>query len=311
MIEKQKEYDVKKSKNDTDFTGEVRKTFGNLPYIRLRGLIAKLESEHRNRIGYSRVTLGRKTKSLCDDKILVKVYSDDFKKYGIKDEATNAVYLLFKETTEIKDHIDGVMKLLGSDDPKDIALVLKELENYRNRYLLDSIQLDRFIEKLEIRDDKLRYSLFMLIFEQINRGVEPIDMPQLQEILRSLLVQYPLESHKQHSLRSITIELLAYCSDPIIIDYLIKDINAFDSSPNNEIFAYASNTYSTEMIANMVEENRSKLFALEKKFIKEGKENSANLISMIRANAIRNLDSINYQKRKAYLKSSWSPSMMR
>ena len=311
MTHKTKGDDIKRRKNDTNFTDEVRKAFGKLPYIRLKDLINRLESEHRNMIGYSRITIGRKIKDLCEEKTLVRVYSDGFGKYGIREKSNNAVYLLFKETTEIKEHLDNVFELLKSGSPVDIQMVLEELSNYRNRYVLDGVQLDRLIEKLETKNDRLRHSLFMLIIEQINKGIEPTDMPQFNEILEKLLDEYQLDSYRQHEIRPIVIELLGYCSNQIVVNQLLKDAEALNKSKDNAIFTYLSNSYSGEILAKMIDENRKKLFAAQKKFVKDGKENSAGLISTVRSNAIRNLDSMEYRKQKAQVKMNWSSPQMK
>lgn len=308
---KNRYFDMKKLKNDIDLLAEIKNAFGTMPYIRKRDLIAKLSVAHQNIVGYSKVTLERKINDLCDDKILIRIYYGDIQKFGIKETDKKAVYLLFKETTKIKEHINNVLKLLDSDKSEDIQLVLTELDAYRQRYILDGTQLDKFVEKLQIKDDKLRYSIFMLLFGEINKGVEPTDIIQTKGILHSLLKVYSLDSYKQHSIRSLVIELLGHYSDSIVVTQLIKDATTLNENYSNDIFNYLTETYCNPSVAKLVEENRTKLFNLEKRFRNENKEHSAGLISWVRSSAIRNLDQLEYTKQKPYLKSSWQPSALR
>lgn len=301
MKYKVKEDDIKRDKNHTNFIDEVRKAYDGLPYMRKSDLIEKLELSHKNMIGYSKVTIGRKIENLCKERALVKVYRGDFEKYGIRKSALNAVYLLFKETTEIKEHIDDVLKILDSDNPRDINLVLGEINSYRNRYVFDGTQLDTFVEKLEIKDDRIRYSLFMLIFEQINRGIEPTNIAQLKDVLKTMLKEYPLESYKQHGIRSIVIQSLGYYEEPIVIDQLIKDAEALNEGYSNQLYSSLSAAYSNQAVAKIIEANRKRLFAVERKLIKENKENGANLISSARSSAIMNLDNLSRTKQKVTL----------
>ena len=180
----------KKRKNDTDFLEEVRKAFGGKPYIRKKELLTVLEKDHQNIVGYDPVTIESKINKIVDGGTLVKISGDELEKYGIIENDGRATYLFFKETTEIKEHIDEVLKLLNSDKIKNIELVLRELDSYRNRYFLDGRQLDKFVEKLWTKDDKLRYSIFMLLFGEINKDVEPTDIAQLKDVLKSLLKEY-------------------------------------------------------------------------------------------------------------------------
>lgn len=303
---------IKKEKNDTNFLDEIRKAFKNKPYLRRRDLINELTSTHSNKVGYNRVTLGRKIKQLCNDNVLVTLYYDDFKKYGIKETDRKASYLIFKETTEVKKHMDRVFKLVESNDLKDLGLVLRELDNYRNRYVLDGMQLDKLVEKLEVvKDNKFRYNVLMLLFNTINRGIKPTDEERLLEIFRAMLIEYPLESYKEHGIRSLVVELLGYYSDNIVIKQLIKDAKQVNDNYSNEAYSFLSSTYCSEAMAKLIESNRTKLFKVEKDFAKEGKTYSAALISRIRESAIRNLDTFEFQKRAAWLRMSWSPSALK
>ncbi len=107
------------------------------------------------------------------------------------------------------------------------------------------------------------------------------------------------------------IELLGYCSDPIIIDQLVEDAKALNDNYSNEYFASLCRAYCSPVMAKTIEENRKQLFAIQIKFIKQGKENSAALISSARESARSNTDNLEHNKQRPYLKSSWSPSAMR
>lgn len=312
MTDKIKESDSKKKRNDTNFLEEVRKAFGNKHYIRKKNLLESLALSHRNIVGYDTVTLERKIDDLCDDGTLVRVFGTKLEEYGIYDKDGRAKYIVFKRTTELKEHFDEVSKLLNTNKIDDIQLFLNEVNSYRNQYLLDGLQLDKLVDKLRIKDDRLRYNILMLLFEYINRGIEPTDIAQIKDVLNTLLVEYPLKTHKQHNLRARIIELLGYyTTDDTIVKQLIEDTNYIVSHYDNELYNALSATYSSPVLAKQIDNNRTLLFKTVKKFAAKGEERGAALISTVRSNAASTISNLEYQKQRAYLNSAWSPSVMR
>lgn len=305
MIDKSVQNNSKKKKNDTDFVDEVGKAFQNRPHIRKKVLIESLAHAHSDIVGYDEVTLEKKINDLCDNGILVRIEGKELEQYGIKESDRRATYLVFKETTEIKKHFDEVSKLLDSDKIDDIEVFLREVNSYNvMRYLLNDSQLDKLVEKLEIKNDKLRSDILHLISDHINRGVQPSDIGQIRDVLGRLLKEYPLETYKQYNMRGMIIELLGYYSNDIIIKQLTKDAEELNANYDNNLFNALTKTYSSQVLAEQIEKHRTELFNLQQKFSKEGKTNSVNFINNIRTNAIFNINNMSRTKQRPILRAS-------
>lgn len=219
------------------------------------------------------------------NKLIIQIGPDQLRHYGIKDPDGRAVYFTLKQTAEINDHVNKILKLLEkSETQSDLKLVISELDNYEKRYVLDQNQLDIIADKLGFNDYDLVYDLARIIFTNIySYGILPPDRAHFLNKIKKLLEKVKMKDSK--NLHIILVWLLGLYDDKAVADNLKEDLESF----NPERRANYEMAYMQFFMSNAIEANRSKLFDFQRKLEKDGKKDEAFLLSYIRAKATENV----------------------
>jgi len=235
--------------------------------------------------GYSKPTINRRLKEMLRSGEIIRLDYYQLQNYGFSEDDGRATYLFTQEGLKLKTHIDSVLKLLISGDETDKQMALKELNRHEKLYSFDESQLDLIVQNLtSVNADLTTKFLVTLKNYIINKGKEPKDKKALLQALRTVLDQYGQPKGKSGHVRNVAICLLSHYKDESIIDQIIKDATTLDNPHEVE------EDYDPSEIAEIVINNPSKLFEIERQLMKEGKHNSVEFISNIRTRCMVHLE---------------------
>lgn len=270
-------------------------------YARREQLIEDLMNEHPDERGYKPQSIGRKLTNMKKANLIsIEKDSEVLKKYGIEKEAKNASYILSKDITGIKTHLDSIFSLLKPEDDidkqkvlnkikgyelteDDIAInaILKEIKRYNIRYRLNPKQLDILVSRLDSQDNSSINDLIQILYDHIiDKGIKPEDKDNFLEKLTDILEKDP-EIHKEYpELKRRVINLLGYYNHKAVVEQLKKDIELGKLSTFQEY-------YEEKYTARIIEEERTELFYLENQLRKKGDIKTADILSQIRNKAAK------------------------
>ncbi|WP_135609407.1 hypothetical protein [Methanococcoides sp. AM1] len=267
-----------------DFDSEVKSIIQKTGPIRRRKLIDYLTEKHKQERGYSEKSINRKIDKMADLGILKIVKPENFAKFGIKETDARATYLILKQTSDIKKHLDDIFKILEKGTIDDKHSVVAEIFSYEHVYVLDPIQLNIIAKNLDEKDEELVYRILIILYNHvIKKRIKPANEDEYLSVLKHLLGRYPLSPNRRKSLRGYIIALLGWSNDKDVVDQLIKD------SIELEDLSTVEDEYETPFTSNVIENHRTELFNHELKLKKEGKTKNAEVIQKIKHRARKNL----------------------
>lgn len=277
-------FDHEKISNGYDFDSEVGLIIQKNGPIRRRNLIESLMKKHKKERGYSKKSIERKIDKMADIGILKIVKPENFAKFGIKETDSRATYLILKQTSEIKKHLDDIFKFFEEGNIEDKYSVIAEIFSYEHVYVLDTLQLDIIAENLDVEDVELNYKSLILLYKHvIEKEIKPANEDKYLSALKRLLARYPLPPQKRPTLRGYILALLGHSNDKIVVDQLITD------SVEIEDISSVEDEYETLFTANVIENHRTELFKQVLKLKKEGKAKNADVIERIKHRARKHL----------------------
>jgi hypothetical protein len=290
------------SKDDIEFEEEVIAYLNKNGKMRREYLIEDLIKKHTTLnkkgeeiidLGYSKPTLNRRLKELIESGKILSLGYENLNKYGFKVTDKRAKYLFTPEGLKIKEHIDDVLDLLINGDDIDKQLALKELNRLEMMYSFDESQLDLLVQNLGLETPELVNRFLVTLSDYItNKGKEPQDKESLLQALRGVLDKYGEPKGKSGHIRNVALYLLSYYKDESIIDQIVKDATTLANPLEVE------EDYHPAYIAEIVVNNPSKLFHLERELMKEGKHDAAQFVSNIRYNCMDHLGMIDHSKQE-------------
>jgi len=279
--------------NDMEFEEEVILYLNKNGKMRREKLIEDLIKQHTRTnesghqsidSGYSKPTINRKLNAMLKSGEILSLDYKELQQYGFQEDDKRAKYLFTQEGLNLKGHIDKVLQLLTSGDQIDKQMALKELNRYEKLYSFDESQLDLIVQNITSADAELTNKFLITLKDYIiNRGKEIGDKNSLLKTLRDVLDKYSEPTGKNKVIRSIAILLLSHYKDAYIIEQLIKDATTLTNPLEVE------ENYDPSSIAELIISNPSRLFDTERQLMKEGKEDSAQFVSNIRAKAMMHL----------------------
>lgn len=274
-------YDINNINNEVNFDTEVLNYLDAKGYIRRRQLVKDLIDLHPDERGYSQKSIDRKLGILVKTgQIVILKQQADLENYGIKKEAGNASYLISKRTTEIKEYLNNVIELLKSDDDIEKKEALVEIENYKEMYVLDPVQLDLMVQNLDTDNKDLINHIIRILYSYIDkRGKQPKNKDLFINHLANLVTKYPKHINNNDHLRTALIHLLGYYNDNCVIEQFIQDANTLEN-PFSVLHDYES-----KYTANIIESNRQLIFDLITKLRREDKDEAVRFVSHIRHQA--------------------------
>ncbi len=270
------------AKNEVEFKVEIENYLEKMGPVRRETLINYLiESK-----GYSRSSVERKLTNLKKQEIIITLKTtEDFDRFGIKEDDKRSAYITTKDSFDRKRHIDKVFEYLEDEDEIDIETALVEIKRYEKLYVMDSKQLDNLVTILDdTANVKIIDSILSILYKHIiNKEIVPCAKDNLLQVLKKLLYNFP-EGHPGYSmLRRHIIRLLGYYKDYAVVEQLIKDTE-------NDRLPQFKNDYLTNFTTSIIEVGRIELFELEVKVRKSGDEKTAESLNEIRNYAIENLN---------------------
>jgi len=267
-----------------DFDSEVKSIIQKTGPIRRRKLINSLIGKHNEERGYSKKSINRKIDKMVDLGILKIVKPENFAKFGIKETDGRATYLILKQTSDIKKHLDDIFNILEKGNIDDKHSVIAEIIGYENVYVLDPIQLDIIVKNLDEEDVELVYNNLIILYNHvIKKKIKPANEDEYLNVLKRLLDRCPLSPDSRKSLRGYIIALLGWSDDKAVVDQLIKDSMELDD------LSSVKKEYENQYTSNVIENHRTELFNHELKLKKEGKTKNAEVIQKIKHQARKNL----------------------
>ncbi|ABE51546.1 hypothetical protein [Methanococcoides burtonii] len=279
--------------NDIKFEEEVVQYLNKNGKMRREQLIEKLRQKHTKTYktgeefidtGYSKPTINRKLKEMLVSGEIIRLYHYQLQNYGFLEDDGRATYLFTEEGLKVKTHIDNVLQLLSSGDDIDKQMALKELNRYEKLYSFDESQLDLIVKNLTSVNADLTTKFLVTLYDYIiKKGKEPTDKDALLKALRSVLDKYEQPKGKSGNVRNVAINLLSHYKDEGIIDQIIKDATTLDN-PHE-----AEEDYDISEIAELIINNPSKLFEVERQLMREGKHDASQFISNIRTKCMAHL----------------------
>lgn len=247
--------------------------------MRRRDLIKELQKQHLSETGYSKPNLDRKIGQLVRLGKIAVISAKDFKTYAIEDPDTRATYLIAHETVERKSHFDTVIKDLHSQNPGEIRTALLEISLYKHRLFLDPKQLDSIVSVLGSDQTNTDYALQIIEEAVIQKNVLPSKSKQLIERLKRVLKVFGGSKTNRIIVRR-AVHLLGKLGDDAVIDQLEIDAPLFDDDKVN------INEYCYPILIPVIERNRTRLYEMEKAFMREGSDQAARSIFRIRQYAL-------------------------
>ncbi|WP_406657361.1 hypothetical protein V7O62_02065 [Methanolobus sp. ZRKC2] len=270
------------NKNEVDFDTEVLNYLDLIGYIRRRQLVNDLMSAHKGERGYSQKSIDRKLGILVKTgQVLILKNPEELERYGIDREDGKASYFVSKLSSEIKTHIDNVIDILKSENEIDIKEALIEIENYEQSYALTPSHLDLLVENLNTENTDLVDHLLRILYKYvIDIGREPANKEAFTQMLKRVLMRYPSPIKGYINLRTGLIHLLGYYEDEIVINQLRADAKTISNLDT------VMNDYRTKCTASIIEKHRTDLFDFKRELKKQGNDEAAKFIGVIRYDAI-------------------------
>lgn len=274
-------YDINNIDNEVNFDTEVLNYLDVKGYLRRRQLVKDLMDLHPDERGYSQKSIDRKLGLLVKTgQIVILKQQDELESYGIEKEAGNASYLISKRTTKIKEYLNNVIELLRSDDDIEKKEALVEIENYKEMYVLDPVQLDLLVQSLETDNKDLIDHIIRILYNYVDkRGKLPKSKDLFINHLANLVKKYPIHINNNDHLRTSLIHLLGYYNDNCVIEQLVQDAKTLEN-PFSVLHDYES-----KYTANIIESNRQLIFDLIAKLRRENKDEAVRFVSHIRSQA--------------------------
>lgn len=268
-------------KNEDNFDTEVLNYLDSIGYIRRRQLVRDLMSVHQDERGYSQKSIDRKLGNLVKTgQVLILKKPEELERYGIDREDGKASYFVSKRTSEIKEYLDNIIELLKSDDEVEKKEALVEIENFKDVYVLDPVQLDLLVQSLDTSNKKLIDQIIRILYSYIDKKrKEPLNRDAFIMHLKNLVKKYPERIDNNDNLRTDLIYLLGYYNDNLVIEQLVQDVNTLGNPYS------VRHDYESKYTATIIESNRQLLFDLITSLRREGKEEAANFLSNIRHQA--------------------------
>ena len=274
---KSKSSGIENAESIIDFDIELQNVLQVNPIARKEELIKYLV----DRTGISRRTIERRVRASLRDGRIVKIQSNEFERYGIENANKRAVYIALKEATDMKTYVDAIFKLLRSKDANDIKLGVRKLRDYQftyfRRYFIDKRQLNVLAEVLEksmtdtnLNDDELRYTLLMILFNEITTNhIQPSNKEKFLTTLRQLLDRYPLHEsyNKPNNPIPNLIQILGIYRDSKVLERLKQDI----TTCNHQMLLSVGAVYGNKFTAKIIEDNKTNILEFERKLQKENK----------------------------------------
>ncbi|KGK98713.1 hypothetical protein LI82_07665 [Methanococcoides methylutens] len=268
-----------------EFDNEVVDYVSEKGFVRKGKLIDYLYETHPKDSGYSKPNVEKKISKLIQRGILTTLKFEELEAYGIEETDRRSSYILPKDFSGIKNHIDFIFEGLETDNINMQKRVLDEINLYKTKYSLTPNQLDVLIQFLNSKDDELTVNILRVIYRHlINKNIKPKNEKEFLDKLRRLLKEYPHPVEKGSPIRSYIIWLLGFYNDEAVIDRLIEDAKDLD------LLISVFDDYSYEFTAKLIEDHRTELFGLENELIAEGKLQNSGLIAEIRKKALTNLE---------------------
>lgn len=276
--------------SDTNFDNEVIYYINENGKIRREELIVALMKAHTKTnenghttidTGYSKPTINRCLNRMVNSGKILSLDYKELNKYGFEETDKRAKYLFTPEGLKLKTHIDNVLKLLKTGDETDKQMALKELNRYEKLYSFDESQLDLLVENLKsVNPELINKFLVTLEINIVKKGKELQNKEALLQALRSILDKYGAPKGYSGHIRNCAMSLLCHYKDEYIIDQLIKDATTLPNPQEVE------HDYDLSSIAEIIVNNPSRLFEIEKQLMKEGKHSSVDFISNIRSTSM-------------------------
>ncbi|WP_321431125.1 hypothetical protein [uncultured Methanolobus sp.] len=290
------------SKDDIDFEEEIIAYLNKNGKMRRERLIDVLIEKHTKPnekgqgiidLGYSKPTLNRRLKELIDSGKIISIGYEELIQYGFKVTDQRAKYLFTSEGLKLKQHIDEMLNLLMNGDEIDKQMALKELNRYETMYSFDESQLDLLVQNLTTGNPDLT-NRFLITLKTyiIDKGKEPDDKDALLKSLKTVLDKYADPKGKSGHVRNVAMCLLCHYKDEAIIDQIEKD------ATSSIDLQKAEEDYDPSSIADIVVNNPSRLFNLERELMKEGKNDAAQFVSNIRYKCMDHLGMIDHSKQE-------------
>nr|WP_321498356.1 hypothetical protein [uncultured Methanolobus sp.] len=299
------------NKNETNLEDEILYHLRKNTKMRTEELITAIVDDHKQTIkhgektkqntttGYSRSTIIRTLNDMVKSKNILRLNKEELNRYGYNITDGKATYIFTPESFELKTHIDKVLNLLKNGDESDKQMALKELTRYDKLYSFDESQLDLLVENLNSVDADLTNKFVVTLKNYIvDKNKEPTNREKLLIALRCVLDKYGSPKGKSGHVRNSVLCLLTHYKDEGIIDQIIKDATMLDNPQEVE------EDYDITAIAELVVNNPSKLFEVERQMFKEGKTNSVDFISNIRSESMQQLGMSNLPKRNTNIEGS-------
>jgi len=262
-----------------DIDTEIFLTLDKTGRMRRRDLVKTLQDLHPSDTGYSKPNLDRRIARLVRIQKIAILTSKDFTAFGIDDPDTRATYLISQDTLERKNHFDAVIRDLQSGNSGEIRAALLEITLYKSKLFLDPRQLDSIVSILGNDETNTDYALQILEEAVIQKDVLPSKQKQFIDRLKKVLK----ESGGNKNTRTITrraVHLLGKLGDDAVIDQLKVDAPLFNDD------TITVEEYCFPILIPVIERNRTRLYEIEKEFMKAGDENAARSIFAIRQYAL-------------------------
>lgn len=267
-----------------EFDIEIIKYLAEKGFVRRRELIADLIKTHKNESGYSTKSINRKLDSMVKQGKITILKYEDLKKFGIEEDDKRSSYVTLKKTEKITEHIDRVLENITSKNPVQQKMALKELDLYKKQHVLTPNQLDVLVSQLDIEDIAVVDNLLRIVYTYIDtRKIDTFSKHETINMLRLLLNKYPVPLKHYKSLRTHVIHLLGYFNDHTVIERLEQDAETLENLSD------IIQDYESYYTANLIEDHREELYLFEEKLRLEGKKDSAQFVSNIRAKAMMHL----------------------
>lgn len=274
------------SKDRVDFDTVVSDYLSNRGSVRRERLIEYLMENYSNETGFSKPNINKKLRRM-DNTGLISIEADPdvLARYGIKKEAKNASYILSKSAAGRTEHIGNIVSLLETGDDIDEKMGLDEIIRYEKKYVLSQDKLDILILGLDAKKDfnLIDRRIEILYNNIVNKRIKPSNGTILVDKLRNVLEKDPKGYSEFRNLKRGVIRLLGFYNDRAVVEQLLKDIESGKLSTFEE-------DYKHRLTARVIEEKRTDLFEREKSLRKEGDIKTADALSRIRNEAIKNIE---------------------
>lgn len=276
----------KMSKKKVDFDTTVSDYLYERGYVRRERFIEYLMENYFHETGFSKPNINKKIRNMENTGLIsIETDPDVLDIYGIKKEAKNASYILSKSTAGRTEHIGKMFNLLQTGEDIDEKMALDEIIRYEKKYILNPDKLDTLVLGLDAKKDvSLIDNRIAILYNHIvNKRIKPENETILRGKLRNILERYSEGHIKLGSLKRRVIRLLGYYNDRTVLEQLKRDIESGKLSTFEDY-------YGDKFTAKVIEEGRTELFEIEKRLRKEGDIKTADTLSRIRTEAVKNAE---------------------